>query len=141
MVYYRLRSMVCGGGDSSVSLQRKKYTCIIFSSILCSYKCGLFIHAFMCWREKRPSSIELSNNIRDRREAKGTGILSDLLLGGWRCEQSERARELVANPQYTILLEPFGVSENSWYRKILCLRGLSRFFVETFFVSQYRKIS
>ena len=31
----------------SVSLKRKKYTCNSFSSILCSHKCGLFIHAFM----------------------------------------------------------------------------------------------
>ena len=36
--------------------------------------------------ERRRSSKELSNNISDRSEAKGTGILSDLLLGGWRSQ-------------------------------------------------------
>ena len=35
----------------------------------------------MYWVKKRRSSIELSNNISDRSEAKGTGIMSDLLLG------------------------------------------------------------
>ena len=36
---------------------------------------------FLCVGKKRRSSIELSNNISDRSEAQGTGILSDLLLG------------------------------------------------------------
>ena len=40
---------------------------------------------------------ELSNNISDRSEAKGTGIMSDLLL------VNGEARQLVANPHYTIL--------------------------------------
>ena len=37
--------------------------------------------------------------------------------------------------------EPFGVSENFWYRKILCFRGLCHDFLSKFFVSQYRKFS
>ena len=41
---------------------------------------------------------ELSNNISDRSEAKGTGIMSDLLL------VNGEARQLEANPHYTILL-------------------------------------
>ena len=44
---------------------------------------------------------ELSNNISDRSEAKGTGIMSDLLL------VNGEARQLVANPHYTILFSFF----------------------------------
>ena len=36
--------------------------------------------------------------------------------------------------------EPFGVSENYWYRKFLCFRGLCHDFLSIFFVSHYRKI-
>ena len=39
----------------------------------------------------------------EERSDERAGILSDLLLTGWCCERSERARQLVANPQYTIL--------------------------------------
>ena len=51
----------------------------------------------MYW-EKKAKLKELSNNISDRSEAKGTGIMSDLLL------VNGEARQLVANPHYTILL-------------------------------------
>ena len=37
-------------------------------------------------RVKKVKLEELSKNISDRSEAKGTGILSDSLLAGWRCE-------------------------------------------------------
>ena len=45
----------------------------------------LHMHVFMCWKKRR-SSKELSNNISDWSGALGTGILSDLLLGGWRSQ-------------------------------------------------------
>ena len=47
---------------------------------------------------KQAKLKELSNNISDRSKAKGTGIMSDLLL------VNGEARQLVANPHYTILL-------------------------------------
>ena len=46
---------------------------------------------------KQAKLKELSNNISDRSKAKGTGIMSDLLL------VNAEARQLVANPHYTIL--------------------------------------
>ena len=46
---------------------------------------------------KQAKLKELSNNISDRSKAKGTGIMSDLLL------VNGEARQLVANPHYTIL--------------------------------------
>ena len=49
-------------------------------------------------RDEKAKLKELSNNISDRNEAKGTGIMSDLLLA------NGEARQLVANPHYTILL-------------------------------------
>ena len=49
-------------------------------------------------RDEKAKLKELSNNISDRSEAKGTGIMSDLLL------VNGEARQLVANPHYTILL-------------------------------------
>ena len=52
----------------------------------------------MYWRKKKAKLKELSNNISDRSEANGTGIMSDLLL------VNGEARQLVANPHYTILL-------------------------------------
>ena len=58
----------------------------------------LYVHTFMYLKRKRRGSTELSNNISDRSEAKGTGIMSDLLL------VDGEARQLVANPHYTILL-------------------------------------
>ena len=48
-------------------------------------------------RDEKSKLKELSNNISDRSEAKGTGIMSDLLL------VNGEARQLVANPHYTIL--------------------------------------
>ena len=54
-------------------------------------------------RDEKAKLKELSNNISDRSEAKGTGIMSDLLL------VNGEARQLVANPHYTILLTEFGV--------------------------------
>ena len=48
-------------------------------------------------RDEKAKLKELSNNISDRSEAKGTGIMSDLLL------VNGEARQLVANPHYTIL--------------------------------------
>ena len=61
----------------------------------------LFLNAFMCWRKKR-SLIELSNHIGERRcklkANKRAGIL-------WICYWLDgAARQLVANPDYTILL-------------------------------------
>ena len=41
----------------------------------------LYLHTLMYWRKKKAKLKELSNNISDRSEAKGTGIMSDLLLG------------------------------------------------------------
>ena len=58
----------------------------------------LYVHTLMYWRKKKAKLKELSNNISDRSEAKGTGIMSDLLL------VNGEARQLVANPHYTILL-------------------------------------
>ena len=55
----------------------------------------------MYWRKKAKLK-ELSNNISDRSEAKGTGIMSDLLL------VTGEARQLVANPHYTILFPTYG---------------------------------
>ena len=49
-------------------------------------------------RDEKAKLKELSNNISDWSEAKGTGIMSDLLL------VNGEARQLVANPHYTILL-------------------------------------
>ena len=40
----------------------------------------LYVHTLMYWRKKKAKLKELSNNISDRSEAKGTGIMSDLLL-------------------------------------------------------------
>ena len=44
MILYYLRglytSLACGGGDISISRKLKKLTCIIFSSVLRSHKCG-----------------------------------------------------------------------------------------------------
>ena len=48
-------------------------------------------------RDEKAKLKELSNNISDRSEAKGTSIMSDLLL------VNGEARQLVANPHYTIL--------------------------------------
>ena len=66
----------------------------------------------MYW-EKKAKLKELSNNISDRSEAKGTGIMSDLLL------VNGEARQLVANPHYTILLTALS-------RKIAALLALNR---------------
>ena len=49
-------------------------------------------------RDEKAKLKELSNNISDRSEAKGTGIMSDLLL------VNGEAGQLVANLHYTILL-------------------------------------
>ena len=49
-------------------------------------------------RDEKAKLKELSNNVSDRSEAKATGIMSDLLL------VNGEARQLVANPHYTILL-------------------------------------
>ena len=48
-------------------------------------------------RDEKAKLKELSNNISDRSEAKGTSIMSDLLL------VNGEARQLVENPHYTIL--------------------------------------
>ena len=68
------------------------------------------MYTLSCIGEKKAKLKELSNNISDRSEAKGTGILSDLLL------VNGEARQLVANPQYTILflLINFGVINILW---------------------------
>ena len=63
------------------------------------------MYTLSCIGEKKAKLQELSNNISDRSEAKGTGILSDLLL------VNGEARQLVANPQYTILLKGDSTSE------------------------------
>ena len=63
----------------------------------------LYVHTLMYWRKKKAKLKELSNNISDRSEAKGTGIMSDLLL------VNGEARQLVANPHYTILFGSFVV--------------------------------
>ena len=55
------------------------------------------MYTLSCIGEKKAKLKELSNNISDRSEAKGTGIMSDLLL------VNGEARQLVANPHYTIL--------------------------------------
>ena len=57
-------------------------------------------------RDEKAKLKELSNNISDRSEAKGTGIMSDLLL------VNGEARQLVANPHYTILLTNTCENEN-----------------------------
>ena len=57
-----------------------------------------YMYTLSCIGEKKAKLKELSNNISDRSEAKGTGIMSDLLL------VNGEARQLVANPHYTILL-------------------------------------
>ena len=49
-------------------------------------------------RDEKAKLKELSNNISDRSEAKGTGIMSDLLV------VDGETQTLVANPHYTILL-------------------------------------
>ena len=53
----------------------------------------------LCSGGKQAKLKELSNNISDRSKAKGTGIMSDLLL------VNGEARQLVANPHYTILFK------------------------------------
>ena len=65
-------------------------------AILCSHKSGNISHTFMCWRTRRRSSIELSNNISGRRcelksnepvsegSERGSGYITDLLLAWWR---------------------------------------------------------
>ena len=60
--------------------------------------CKIFtlISSFM--RDEKAKLKELSNNISDRSEAKGTGIMSDLLV------VDGESQTLVANPHYTILL-------------------------------------
>ena len=68
----------------------------------------LYVHTLMYWRKKKAKLKELSNNISDRSEAKGTGIMSDLLL------VNGEARQLVANPHYTILLTQFLTTENPY---------------------------
>ena len=40
-----------------------------------------------------------------------------------------------------LVAEPFGISENFGYRKILCIRGGYHDFLWEIFVSQYRKLS
>ena len=59
------------------------------------------MYTLSCIGEKKAKLKELSNNISDRSEAKGTGIMSDLLL------VNGEARQLVANPHYTILFLAF----------------------------------
>ena len=56
-----------------------------------------YMHVFMCWKKKAKLK-ELSNKISDRSEAKGTGIMLDLLV------VDGESQTLVANPHYTILL-------------------------------------
>ena len=73
----------------------------------------LYVHTFMYWRKKSRSSIELSNNISDRSEAKGTGIMSYLLL------VNGEARQLVANPHYTILLPLISKAANGYFGQVV----------------------
>ena len=54
-------------------------------------------------RDEKAKLKELSNNISDRSEAKGTGIMSDFLLVNGEARQLQ----LVANPHSTILLTTF----------------------------------
>ena len=64
-------------GEIMPSQSSRCYTLIIFYTRDGVDQPMSFVEA----SQKRRSSIELSNNISDLSEAKGTGILSDLLLG------------------------------------------------------------
>ena len=75
-----------------------KFSVKNFLSILCEHRCGIICTHSHVLEKKKAKLKELSNNISDRSEAKGTGIMSDLLL------VNGEARQLVANPHYTILL-------------------------------------
>ena len=68
------------------------------SMLLVFSRDGFDHHKSYVEASRKGEAQELSNNISDRSEAKGTSIMSDLLLvnGG--------ARQLVANLHYTILL-------------------------------------
>ena len=86
----------------SLSRIRKKCRCNFVSpQFYVHINVELFLNAFMCWRKKR-SLIELSNHISERRcELKANKRAGILWIRYWL---DGAARQLVANPDYTILL-------------------------------------
>ena len=64
----------------TIALQFYVYANVDFYIHLSLHSC-LFQLWFLCDGKEKAKLEELSNNISDRSEAQGTGIMSDLLLG------------------------------------------------------------